>query len=62
MTTEEPEIETVDMTPTWEVCAHLFIVAMNNGSEEGKRNAERQIVQMGKALDEQNKKLRELNE
>tara|TARA_R100001015_G_C4633966_1_gene199651 strand:- start:2906 stop:3127 length:222 start_codon:yes stop_codon:yes gene_type:complete len=59
MNKETIEIETVDLTPTWEYAARIYTMAMINGTDEGKREATEELVKMGKLVDDLQKKLKE---
>lgn len=48
---EETPVRTVDMTPTWEEAARMLLVVLENGSEEGKQMARKEVERMGILLD-----------
>ena len=41
----------VDMTPTWESAAHIYIAALEHGTEEGKAAARDEIVRLARQYD-----------
>jgi hypothetical protein len=48
---EEAPVRTVDMTPTWAAAARIYIMALENGTGEGKQMAREEIERMGILLD-----------
>ena len=48
-----PEIETIDMTPTWEVATQILLhVIKDADNDEAKREAEHELLRMASILDE----------
>jgi len=54
---ETKATEFVDIAPTWEAAAQIFIMCLEAGTHEGQRNAKIEITNMAKALDAANRKL-----
>lgn len=51
--------KTIELTPTWKAAARIYMAALENGTYEGKKNAEAGIMEMAEHLDrinEENKK------
>ena len=46
--------ETIDLTPTWETAARIYMAALEDGNEEGKAAARRGFLEMGRILDQLN--------
>jgi len=44
--------KTIDLTPTWEGVARIHIMLIENGTDEGKRDAREGIIEMGKLIDQ----------
>lgn len=53
---EKPK--TISLVPTWRAAAQIFIMALENGTEEGKRHAREGILEMAGKLDELNNELK----
>lgn len=53
--------KTIDMTPTWQACAKIYIAVLENenASFTGKREARAELVRMAKILDDQNEKAKQ---
>ncbi len=46
-------MKTIDLTPTWETAARIYIEVLENGeTEEGKQAARDEIMRMAKLLDD----------
>lgn len=54
--------ETIDLTPTWQAAARIYITVLMHGNPDGQRNAIDGILEMGKHLDNANKRITEFNE
>jgi hypothetical protein len=46
--------DTVDLTPTWETAARIYSAVLEDGTEEGKRQARAGLLEMGRILDQLN--------
>ena len=44
--------QTVNIAPTWEATARMMLVLLKDGTEEGKKMAREEIINMGRKLDE----------
>ena len=44
--------DTIDLTPTWETAARIYSVVLEDGTEEGKRQARAGLLEMGRMIDE----------
>jgi hypothetical protein len=44
-------VEVIDITPTWAQAAEVYVVAMQDGTAEGKRLAAEEIRRMGRMID-----------
>lgn len=42
----------IDLTPTWTEIARLLLILLENGNEEGRDFARKEILWMGALLDE----------
>ena len=53
--------KTIDMTPTWQAYAKIYIAVLENenASFTGKREARAELVRMAKILDDQNEKAKQ---
>ena len=45
------QVRTIDMTPTWVETARMLLFVMDNGNEQGKDMARKEIMRMGEILD-----------
>lgn len=45
------QTETIDCTPTWAWAAKVYILALENGTGEGKDSARKEIMRMAELLD-----------
>ena len=52
-------MQTLDLTPTWASTAEICLIALECGTDEGKRMAKEEIRRMGRILDDQVKIQRE---
>jgi len=50
------EPKTVDIGMTWKGAMHIYIMALQSGKEEAKRIARKELMDLAKAVDENNKK------
>lgn len=41
----------IDVTPSWEATARMLVVLMERGTAEGKAEAEKEILRMGRIID-----------
>lgn len=41
----------IDVTPTWATTARIIAMMLKDGTEQGKREAEIELLNMGKLLD-----------
>jgi hypothetical protein len=48
---DEAKTTTIDLTPTWAGVAHIYIMALQNGTEEGQASAKREIHHMAQVAD-----------
>ena len=52
-----PEIETIDMTPTWEVATQMLLLVIKDAdNDEAKRQAEHELLRMASILDKLQKR------
>lgn len=51
--------ETIQLTPTWAAAANIYIMALENGTDEGKAAAREGIREMAAHLDRINRERRE---
>ena len=51
--------ETIDITPTWQGCLGILLVAWRDGTIEGQRIAKEEMLNMAKAADAYNKIMKE---
>lgn len=48
-----PEIETIDMTPTWAATAEMLLLIIKDGTNlENKQWAESEVLRMGRIIDQ----------
>lgn len=45
------DVEEIDLTPSWRETAQIIAVALENGTEEGKELARRELYRMASTLD-----------
>lgn len=55
-------VEAIDLTPTWEQAAGIYVLIMLDGSEEGKQQAAEDLMDMGKKFDNANRAISALRE
>ena len=44
-------MRTIDMTPTWTETARMLLVILENGTDEGKGMARKEVMRMGEIID-----------
>jgi len=42
------KVMTIDCTPTWQAAAQIYLAVLENGSEEGKKQAREGIMHMAR--------------
>ena len=47
-------MQTIDITPTWQHAMPILIMALENGTEQGKRAAREELMRLAKLVDEAN--------
>lgn len=45
------ETKTIDITPTWSQAASMLALVLENGTEEGKRDARKELARMAELAD-----------
>ena len=48
-------MKTIDITPTWVEIMPVIIMAIENGTSEGKENAKAELMELAKKVDQANK-------
>ena len=48
------EVQTIDMTPTWEAIMPGLIMALQNGTGEGPKMAREELMRLARLVDEAN--------
>lgn len=56
--TEQPEVETIDMTPTWADVLPILILGLDSGNAEGRKVAREELKRMADAADKWNTHVR----
>lgn len=51
-------MEYIDLTPSWETAAHVYITALEHGTGSGKKAARDEIVRLGRLCDHLIKQLK----
>ena len=41
----------IDITPTWEQAAHIYLLVLEEGSEEGKVTAREELLRLARQYD-----------
>ena len=44
--------ETIKLVPSWEAAANMLSMVIRDGTDEGREEAIKEVVRMGKLLDE----------
>ena len=47
-------MKTIDITPTWEEIMPAIIMAIENGTSEGKENAKEELMELARKVDQAN--------
>jgi hypothetical protein len=46
------EMRTIDMTPTWEQATRIYMMVLEDGTEEGKVTAREELLRLARQYDE----------
>ncbi|MGC0015622.1 hypothetical protein ACPPTR_09000 [Ralstonia pseudosolanacearum] len=49
--TPDSKPNTINLTPTWASCLHVFLAVLEDGTDEGKRVARQELARMAAAAD-----------
>lgn len=52
-------MRTIDMTPTWEAAVRIYLLVLEEGSEEGRVTARKDLLRLARAYDALNAKVKE---
>ena len=44
-------MRTIDMTPTWETAVHIYLMVLEDGTEEGKDMARKELLRLARTYD-----------
>jgi len=45
-------MRTIDMTPTWETAVRIYMMVLEDGTEEGKETAREELLRLARQYDE----------
>lgn len=48
------KMKTIDITPTWEEIMPVIIMAIENGTSEGKESAKEELMELARKVDQAN--------
>jgi hypothetical protein len=51
MTQERKNMRTIDMTPTWETAVNIYLLVLEEGTEEGKATARDELLRLARNYD-----------
>ena len=52
-------MKTIDMTPTWETAVHIYLMVLEDGTEEGKDMARKELLRLARTYDALNTNVKE---
>lgn len=44
-------MRTIDMTPTWETAVRIYLLVLEDGTEEGKETAREELLRLARQYD-----------
>ena len=53
-------MRTIDLTPTWETAVHIYLMVLEDGTEEGKDMARKELLRLARTYDALNNNVKEM--
>lgn len=53
-------MRTIDITPTWETAVHIYLMVLEDGTDEGKEMARKELLRLARTYDALNTHVKEI--
>jgi hypothetical protein len=53
-------MKTIDITPTWEQAVRIYLLVLEDGTEEGKDMARKELLRLARTYDALNNSVKEM--